>query len=114
MIEKSTLSWEEQCKQDIARLNKQLKKIETYEEFAKFEEEMNASEYGLRLVSKRCGWWIFSFIHVYEEGSWKRNTFPHLEKNRNRISYLFSDHVSIGECHVKNLYRYFEVSNKLR
>lgn len=34
MIEKSTLSWEEQCEADIVRLNKQLKKIETYEEFA--------------------------------------------------------------------------------
>lgn len=110
----SFIAWEEECQKQMALFNKRLKKLETYEEFARFEEEMEASKYGLKLVSKRGGWWIFSIIHVYDKGSWKRKTYPHLEKNKDRISYLFSDSVTTGECHVKNLYRYFEVSNKFR
>lgn len=74
------VTWEEECNNEIIRLNEWLKKLETYEEFAKFEEEMEASEYGLKLVSKRGGWWIFSINHVYDKGSWKRKTYPNLEK----------------------------------
>lgn len=109
------VTWEEEeCNNEIIRLNEWLKKLETYEEFAKFEEEMEASEYGLKLVSKRGGWWIFSINHVYDKGSWKRKTYPNLEKNKDRISYLFSDGTTTGECHVKNLYKYFKVSDRWR
>jgi hypothetical protein len=114
MAEKSTLSWDEQCEADIIRLNERMRKLQTYEEFVEFEREVDEHGHGLMIVSKRGGWYVFSFIHVYEKGSWKRNTSPHLEKNRNRISYLFSDHVSTGECHVKNLYKYFKVSDRAR
>lgn len=32
------VTWEEECNNEIIRLNEWLKKLETYEEFAKFEE----------------------------------------------------------------------------
>ena len=34
----SFAAWEEECNNEIIRLNEWLKKLETYEEFAKFEE----------------------------------------------------------------------------
>lgn len=95
------VTWEEECNNEIIRLNEWLKKLETYEEFAKFEEEMEVSEYGLKLVSKRGRWWIFSINHVYDKGSWKRKTYPQPRKNKDRNSYLFSDGATTGECHVK-------------
>lgn len=104
-------NWEEERKEALELLNKELKTLVTFEEFQNFLKKMDSYEMGFILEGKRRKYQAYSFSHMYEwlKPDGKPHYFAGNEKYKNRLHYLYSDNVSTGESYVKNLYRVLRV-----
>lgn len=104
-------NWEEEQKEAIELLNKELQTLVTFEDFQNFMKKLDSYEMGLGLEGKRRGYKAFGFFHMYDKK--QSNGDPYYftghEKYKDRIHYLYSDGVSTGESHVKNLHRALRV-----
>lgn len=106
------LTFEEASTKAKEKLNSKLKSLETYEEFKVLLEEIDSNEHCFTLVGKRSGYSAFDFRHLYEYNghfSNLRSLYTNNPKYLNRVKYLYSDGVSRGESHVKNLWRVLKV-----
>lgn len=94
------------------QFNQRLKEIKTYQELQQFLKDMEDTEWDLRLYGKRRpNVYAYSFSHLYE--ATKTNGEPLFytgwENVKDKVHYLYSDSVSTGQSHVKNLYKFFQV-----
>lgn len=77
-----------------AELNAKLKQISTWEEFVNLEKEMKSDDrFSFSFYGKLRGYEATSFRHMYIGR-------PIL---LNKVTYLYGNGVSKGECYIKNL-----------
>lgn len=104
-------NWEEERKAALELLNKELKTLVTFEDFQNFLKKLGSYKMGFGLEGKRRGYKAFGFFHMYDKRHPNGDPyyFTGNEKYKDRVHYLYSDGVSTGESHVKNLYRALRV-----
>lgn len=89
-------------------LNEQLKECETWEDFQALLEKMDSYGRGYTIVGNRRGYDAYDFTHMGDSSKvaeWNLEPDWWYEMKKNHVHYLYSDSVSTGQAHVKNLYR---------